>query len=102
VKLHCRLDTGSRTLLDLRSERFTVGADGSVEVYVYGAVSSTTDSSITVGAEDGSSYTCAFTPGPDMSKFPAGTRVKMHCHLMGGLFRLEYLKSDTAVVEIKL
>jgi hypothetical protein len=68
VKLHCRLAGTARTLLDIRSERFTVGADGSVELYVHGAVSSTTDSSVTVGAEDGSSYTCTFTPGPDISK----------------------------------
>ena len=102
VKLHCRLGEGGRTLLSVRSERFTVGADGSVELYMNGAVSSTTDSSVTVTGEDGASYTCTFAPGPDMSKFPPATRVKMHCHLMGNALRLEYLKSETAVVEIKL
>jgi hypothetical protein len=102
VKLHCRLDSGARTLLAVRSERFTVGADGSVELYVAGAVSSATDSSVTVVAEDASSYTCTFTPGPDMSKFPPATRVKMYCRLLGGAMRLGYLKSEHDVVEIKL
>jgi hypothetical protein len=102
VKLHCRVAGAARTLLDIRSERFTVGADGSVELYVHGAISSATDSSVTVGAEDGSSYTCTFTPGPDMSKFPPATRVKMNCRLLGGALRLAYLKSEHDVVEIKL
>lgn len=101
VKLHCRVDGSGRTLLDLRSERFTVGADGSVELYAYGTVSSTTDSSVTVATEDGASYTCAFAPGPDMSKFPPGTRVKLQCRLLSGVFRLEYLRSEHDVVEIK-
>jgi hypothetical protein len=28
-------------------------------------------------------------------------QVKLHCHLLGGAFRLEYMKSETAVVEVK-
>jgi hypothetical protein len=37
-----------------------------------------------------------------MSKFPPATRVKMHCRLLGGALRLQYLKSEHDVVEIKL
>jgi hypothetical protein len=39
--------------------------------------------------------------GTDVSAFPIGTSVKLHCHKVGGEFQLEYLKSAHAVVEIE-
>ena len=38
VKLRCRLDGGARTLLSVNGERYSVGADGSAELYVYGSL----------------------------------------------------------------
>jgi len=102
VKLHCRLDSGSRTLLAVRSERYTVGADGSVELYAYGTLTAKSESSLTVTAADAQTFTCSFPVGLDVSKFPVGAQVKVHCHLLNGAFRLECMKSETAVVEVKL
>jgi hypothetical protein len=39
--------------------------------------------------------------GTDLSAFAVGTAVKMQCHKLGGEFRLGYLKSEHAVVEIE-
>ncbi len=100
VTLTCRVDGGTNTLLTAQSERYTVGADGSVEVYLYGSVSSTTATSVSVTASDGAVVSCSVPAGTDLSKFPVGTSVKMHCHRIAGEFRLEYLKSDNAVLEI--
>jgi hypothetical protein len=71
-----------------------------VEVYIHGAVSATTETSVSVTASDGAVVSCSVPAGTDFSKFPVGTSVKMHCHKIGGEFRLEYLKSATAVLEI--
>ena len=101
VKLVCRVDSSTRTLLSMRSERYTVGADGSVELYAYGTLTAKSDSSLTVTASDASTFTCAFPVGLDLSKFPVGAQVKMHCHMVVGSFRLDYMKSETAIVEIK-
>ena len=57
----------SVTLLSLASERYTVGADGSVEVYVYGAVSATTETSVSVTAGDGAVVSCSVPAGTDLS-----------------------------------
>jgi hypothetical protein len=101
VKLVCRVDSSSRTLLSMRSERYTVGADGSVELYAYGTLTAKSDSSLTVTTSDASTFTCAFPAGLDLSKFPVGAQVKLHCHMVVGSFRLDYMKSETAVVEVK-
>jgi hypothetical protein len=101
VKLHCRLDAGSRTLLAVHSERYAVGADGSVELHGYGTLTATSETALTVTAADGHAFTCSFPAGLDLSKFPLDTQVKLHCRLLGGAFRLEYLKSETALVEVK-
>jgi hypothetical protein len=101
VKLVCRLNPTGRTLLSMRSERYTVGADGSVELYAYGTLTATSDGSVTVTASDSQAFTCAFPAGLDLSKFPVGTQVKVHCHMVVGSFRLDYMKSETAVVEVK-
>lgn len=100
VHMTCRVDGAANTLLTLASDRYTVGADGSVEVYVHGTVSATTETSVSVTASDGAVVSCSVPAGTDLSKFPIGTSVKMHCHKIGGEFRLEYLKSDSAVLEI--
>jgi hypothetical protein len=100
VHMTCRVDAGANTLLSIASERYTVGADGSVEVYIYGAVSATTETSVSVTASDGAVVSCSVPTGTDVSKFPSGTNVKMHCHRIAGEFRLEYLKSEHAVIEI--
>jgi hypothetical protein len=101
VKLSCRLDGAGRTLLSVRSERFTVGADGSVELYVHGTLTATTETSLTVTAADGATFTCVFAAGLDLSKFPLGTAVKLHCDKVAGELRLEYMKSESAAVEVK-
>lgn len=101
VKLHCRVEGATRTLLSIHGERYGVGADGSAELYVYGALTAKTDSSVTVTAEDSSAFTCSFPAGLDLSSFPLGAHVKLHCHLLAGVFQIEYMKSDSAVVEVK-
>jgi hypothetical protein len=70
------------------------------EVYVYGAVSATTEMSVSVTAGDGAVVSCSVPAGTELSKFPVGTNVKMHWHRIAGEFRLEYLKSEHAVIEI--
>ncbi len=101
VKLRCRLDGGARTLLSVNGERYSVGADGSAELYVYGSLTGNTGSSLTVTAEDSTTHTCTYPAGLDLASFPLGAHVKMHCHLVAGAFQLEYMKSDSAVVEVK-
>ena len=101
VKLHCRVDGSGRTLLSVRSERFTLGADGSVELYVHGALTAKSETSLTVTASDGATFTCSFAGGLDLSRFALGTQVKLHCNKLVGDFRLRYLKSETAVVEVE-
>jgi Domain of unknown function (DUF5666) len=101
VKLHCRLDGGGRTLLSVRSERYALGADGSVELYAYGSLTAKGETSLTVTASDGAAFTCSFPTGLDLSKFALGTQVKLHCRKLVGDFRLEYLKSEAASVEVK-
>lgn len=100
VKLRCRLDGGSRILLSVDGERYSVGADGSAELYVYGVLTGNTGSALTVTAEDSSTHSCNYPAGLDLSSFPLGTHVKIHCHLLGAAFQLEYMKSDAAVVEV--
>ncbi len=100
VKLRCRLDGAARTLLSVNGERYSVGADGSAELYVYGVLTGNTGSVLTVTAEDSSTHSCNYPPGLDLSSFPLGTHVKIHCHLAGAGFQLEYMKSDAAAVEV--
>ena len=96
----CRVDGGVNSLLKARSERYEVGADGSVEVYLYGTVDAKTDTSVTVRGSDNHLVTCSVPAGTNLSAFGVGTTVKMHCQKLGGEFRLEYLKSESAVIEI--
>jgi hypothetical protein len=100
VKMTCRVDGGANTLLAMESERYSVGADGSVELYLHGSVSATSATSVSVTATDSTTVSCSVPSGTDLSKFPVGTNVKMHCHRIAGEFRLEYLKSEHAVLEI--
>jgi hypothetical protein len=101
VKLRCRLDSGARTLLSVNGERYSVGADGSAELYVYGSLTGNTGSYLTVTAEDSTTHSCTYPAGLDLTSFPLGSHVKLHCHLVAGAFQLEYMKSDSAVVEVK-
>jgi hypothetical protein len=101
VSISCRVDGEARLLLRMESERYAVGADGSVEVYVQGSLTAKTDTSVTVTAPDTTAVSCSMPTGTDLSAFPLGTNVKLHCHKVGGEFRLEYLKSEHAVVEIE-
>jgi hypothetical protein len=100
VSLQCRVDGDHNVLLVAESERYRVGSDGSVEFTAYGAVSDRTDASISVRSADGTVFTCAVPPGLDLSAFPVGTQVKLHCHRLDGHFRLGFIKSDKAVVEV--
>jgi hypothetical protein len=101
VTLICRVDGDTNTLLKVISDRYRVGADGSVEVYLYGSVTAKTETSMTVTAGDGHAVTCSVPAGTDLSAFAVGTAVKVRCHKLGGEFRLGYLKSEHAVVEIE-
>ena len=100
VSLQCRVDGDRNVLLVAESERYRVGADGSVEFTAYGAVSERTDATISVRSEDGTVFTCDVPPSLDLSAFPVGTQVKLHCHRLDGRFRLGFIKSDKAVVEV--
>lgn len=101
VSLTCRVDGGVNTLLKARSERYQVGADGSVEVYLHGTLDAKTDTSVTVRGSDGHTVTCQVPPGTDLNAFGVGATVKMHCHRRDGQFRLAYLKSESAVIELE-
>jgi hypothetical protein len=100
VKLRCRLDGGTRTLLEVGGERYRVGADGSVELYAYGMLTAQSETTLTVTAEDAATFTCSYPAGLDLSSFPLGAQVKVHCHLVGGVLQLDYLKSDSAIIEV--
>lgn len=52
-------------------------------------------------ASDGAVVSCSMPAGTDLAAFPVGTSVKLRCHKLGGELRLEYLKSEHAVVQIK-
>lgn len=101
VSLTCRVDGGVNTLLKARSERYEVGADGSVDVYMYGTLDAKTETSVTVRGSDGHTVTCAVPAGTDLSAFGVGINVKANCHKRDGQFRLAYLKSDSAVIELE-
>jgi hypothetical protein len=66
-----------------------------------GTVDASTETALTVRAQDGTSVTCSVPAGIDLSKFGVGTGVKINCRLRDGQFRLGYLKSDSAVIEIE-
>jgi hypothetical protein len=100
VSMSCRADGEARALLRVESERYLVGADGSVEVTLQGVLSAKSDTSVSVTASDAAVVSCSIPAGTNLSAFPVGTSVKMHCHRLGGEFRLEYLKSEHAVLEI--
>ena len=100
VSLSCRVDGGVSNLLKARSERYEVGADGSASVYLYGTVGAKTDTSVTVRASDNHLVTCSMPSGTNLNAFGVGTTVKIHCQKLGGEFRLAYLKSESAVIEI--
>jgi hypothetical protein len=101
VSLTCRVDGGINTLLKARSERYEVGADGSVELYLHGTLDAKSDTSVTVRGSDGHTVTCQVPAGTDLAAFGVGISVKVHCHKRDGLFRLGYMKSETAVIEFE-
>jgi hypothetical protein len=101
VKLHCRVEGGMKTLLSVHGERYTLGADGSAELYAHGSLSAKSGDSLTVTAEDSSAFTCAFPAGLDLAAFPLGASVRVHCQRIAGAWQLRYVKSETAVVEVK-
>ncbi|HEX7256246.1 MAG TPA: hypothetical protein VF236_09995 [Gaiellaceae bacterium] len=101
VSLTCRVDAGVNTLLKARSERYEVGADGSVKLYLHGTLDARSDTSVTVRANDGHTVTCQVPPGTDLNAFEVGATVKMHCHRRDGQFRLAYLKSEHAAIELE-
>jgi hypothetical protein len=88
-------------LLSVSGERYSIGADGSAELYAYGSLTAMTGSSLIVTAPDSATFTCAFPAGLDLSAFPLGTSVKVHCRRIAGAWQLGYMKSETAVVEVK-
>jgi hypothetical protein len=100
VSLRCRVDGGAKVLLVAESERYRVGADGSVEFTVQGTLTQRTDTSLTVRTADGTDFTCSVPPGLGLSAFPVGTQVKLHCHRLDGAFRLGFIKSEHAAVEV--
>lgn len=101
VSLTCRVDGGVNTLLKARSERYEVGADGSVELYLHGTLDGKTETSVTVRGSDGHTVTCSVPAGTDLSAFGVGISVKVNCHKRDGQFRLAYLKSEKAVIELE-
>jgi hypothetical protein len=100
VSLRCRVGGGANVLLVAESERYRVGADGSVEFTVYGSLTARSETSLTARSSDGTDFTCDVPPGLDLSAFPVGTQVKLHCHRVDGHFRLGFIKSEKAVVEV--
>ena len=96
------LRAGERVTLRCRveGERDRVGADGSVEFTVAGTLTVRSETSLTVRAADGTDFTCDVPPDLDLSAFPVGTQVKLHCHRLDGTFRLGFIKSGKAVVEV--
>jgi ribosomal protein L19 len=100
ISLTCRVDGGTNTLLKARSERYEVGADGSVSVYMYGTLDTKTETSVSVRGSDNHVVMCTVPAGTDLGAFGVGVSVKMHCQKLGGELRLEYLKSEAAVIEI--
>ena len=100
VSLRCRVDGAANVLLVAESERYRVGADGSVEFTVHGALTERTETALTVRAADGVDFTCTVPAGLDLSAFPVGTQVKLHCHRLDGSFGLGFIKSEKAVVEV--
>jgi hypothetical protein len=100
VTLRCRVGGANDVVLTAESERYRVGAEGSVEFTTHGTLTARSDSSLTVQAVDGGDVMCAVPSGLDLSAFPVGTQVKLHCHRLDGAFRLRFIKSERAVVEV--
>jgi hypothetical protein len=52
------------------------------------------------GSARGADFMCHVRPGLGLSAFPVGTQVKLRCHRLDGKFRLGFIKSEQAVVEV--
>jgi hypothetical protein len=55
---------------------------------------------ISARSEDGTVVARDVPRGLDLSAFPVGTQVKLHCHRPDGRFRLGLIESDKAVMEV--
>jgi hypothetical protein len=67
----CRVDGAANTLLGVESDRYSVGADGSVEPYLHGSVSATSATSVSVTATDSTTVSCSVPAGTDLSNSPS-------------------------------
>ena len=51
--------------------------------------------------EESTTVTCAVPAGTDLSAFGTGASVKAYCDKRDGEFRLAYLESERAVIELE-
>ena len=52
------------------------------------------------GSAGGADFMCHVPRGLGLSAFPVGAQVKLRCHRLDGKFRLGFIKSELAVVEV--
>jgi hypothetical protein len=94
------VDGAASLLLVAEPERYRVGADGSVEPAVHATLTARSERAPTVRTSDGTDFMCDVPPGLDLSAFAVGTQFTLRCHRLDGTFRLGFIKSEKAVVEV--
>jgi hypothetical protein len=101
VRMTCREnDYGAFVLKTLVSDHASFSPDGSWFAFE-GAISALGPTAIGVAVEGRElPVTCAVAPGADLSAFSPGDEVRMKCKLIGGVFTLKLLDSETAHYEL--
>jgi hypothetical protein len=105
VLMHCHLaDGGAFRLAKLMGptalwKQEEPGDEPLAEFTLNGALASKSSSSVGVTVRE-QVVSCTH-PNANLSPFSVGEQVELHCHLGGGAFRLEYLKSEHAKVVVE-
>jgi hypothetical protein len=80
-------------------DQLTLKADGTGERYAAGTFARGADS-VTVTREDSSTLTCAAPASLDLSSFAVGSKVKVKCRLVAGVWTLKLISDSTHSVEV--
>jgi hypothetical protein len=100
VWMSCKVREGALVFALVQvGDQLTLKADGTGERYAAGTFARGTDS-VTVTREDASTLTCAAPASLDLSSFAAGSKVKVKCRLVAGVWTLKLIGDSTHTVEV--
>ncbi|MBA2360112.1 MAG: hypothetical protein H0V79_04085 [Actinobacteria bacterium] len=98
VKIHCVSRENRDVLVKIHSNYGWVKADGTGELAAHGALAKG-EGTVSVRREDGMTVSCSVPIGVDLTLFPAGERVKLHCRLGVSGFVFASISSDSASLD---